>query len=537
MFLLFQTESSFAQNSIMKSFISNSVTERGISFDRFHSDSLVFISGNRDSGLIYNNSFNVIKTDQHLNIFQDTRFYSENISVIEVLQIDSINFLVYGTKRDSIFNGVNYSLNIEFPFIAYINQHLDTIYVKSYQPIIPDIKDISIKFAGREADTLYFCGTIQRTSNSVDQCGLLLKINLADGQIFEAYSYCDSIIGRAFHHTIFSENARSIAISGSQRRLDLSSANQVTLGEIDFQGQPQQFYTISDSSSNVNYGGLIYAATPNRFLLFYETYKYQTTPNSLDLEFVLLDSNYQILNTKYRPHFSGTRLPVQFGEYLETTGNFRLWDDVYNIDINDSFLLQSHQAWGINFQLNAFIGNSFKTYTDFIFGVGYLRQTASSTFDLFVLKSGPNGNGCLNSGFNLSWPLNQSSATLSPNQIIRTVYTNIHAVPLTLTRVSTLKTDTTYCITTAVENIRPENSQTLLFPNPAENFCTIAGLNSLNTNFQCVDLLGRFIFSEYLLPQNGKADLNLHNKNLASGTYILSVTNNQQQFSLKLIMK
>ncbi len=82
-----------------------------------------------------------------------------------------------------------------------------------------------------------------------------------------------------------------------------------------------------------------------------------------------------------------------------------------------------------------------------------------------------------------------------------------------------------------------ENSKSLIiFPNPSEGSINILFFNVINeeVSFQITDLLGKMIFSQTIWV-NKETKLNLFD--LAAGTYILTIQNNEGNFIKKIIRK
>lgn len=107
----------------------------------------------------------------------------------------------------------------------------------------------------------------------------------------------------------------------------------------------------------------------------------------------------------------------------------------------------------------------------------------------------------------------------------------------------TIASTTTYCncnntcsTVTGIKEIKSSTSISTIYPNPVSSTVTVK-LNTKENEVLFVevrDMMGKTVFTQHFMALMGENDMKLNVSSLAAGTYILNVTNSQQQQSKQL---
>ena len=88
--------------------------------------------------------------------------------------------------------------------------------------------------------------------------------------------------------------------------------------------------------------------------------------------------------------------------------------------------------------------------------------------------------------------------------------------------------------TGSIKNNPPEDNGFNIYPNPANNFVNIFSEKEGNYLVELLDITGKVVISEMSYISKSVKKINI--ENLASGTYILKISDSKDYFSKKIIV-
>lgn len=529
---------SHGQSDIYKCSKADSLGLRGFDFSRFHADSFVFISNNSMPPFNQSVGFDVFKTDKELNLSLKKRFFLSGLSGLQISSSDSDAFVVVGTKLDTVyFAQWGFNLRQTGATVFKLDHNLDTLWSRAYFSN-DTLSSMSFRHIGTTNDTLIFSGILEKDSAIYDDCGLLVYINSNNGNLIDAFSYCDSIYSTGFNRSIIDINKRIIHFAVERILRDGTGFPQVGYAQFNFSGD-NLFYTKISDTADITYsyqGAFIRNPSNKSMMIAYRTNKYDL--GDTYFEMVLLDSLNQILFCKYRPDFSGSGIPLRNAERIDSLSGYRFWSENYYIDVDDSLNYLDGKWVLLGMPAYRYFSYKFKTFSDGIYGLGVVVPGTFSLGRSLYMKTENNSNSCYASLLNISWNLQSRSLTMTPLTIHKNSYLlNLNVRTQTFMQSILPLNDSAYCIaSTGMNNERSSSFQ--LKPNPAQEWIFISGLSPQTYTLYISDLFGRTLYTTSITVGNDFDETSINISHLPEKQLYLITCYDEsknKQYSTKLL--
>lgn len=509
------------QNAVNKVLENQQMNDISADFSRFRTDSLFILTR------IYDNQYNDIgfeltKSDLDFNMTNRKQYLSPELSGLSFSGLDSNSHIICCLREDSMQLIPFGIVPVTCLAVVKVDNNGDTLWTKSFCPNQFPVERIELYYAGHTNDTLLFYGG---TSSSYELCGLIVYLNALNGDLINAFSYCDSTFGYSFRRGVMLQASNTLFLVGDRETHDQTSAVQTFFAELNYSGDIINSRLISDSA-DIGFIGCLIPSNQERLLMIgYRTYKYQTAIAASDFEMLILDSSRQAITCKYNPNFvPSTSLILKFGERIDSTSSFRLWSSRYFADLDDSLNLMGGRFLLTNFPANSYDFYKSKTYPDHIYCVGEMKATNFSNYESLLGKYDINGSGCYSQPITLAWNLLPGTISNTPISIYKAPFFGLDTAAFNLTVSQLTVQDTLYCQTTGVIDLLPEVSTPFIYPNPAEDFTIVKGINPGKFQLNIFDLSGQRVYSIQQVCSGVDAEFKIKlNDLLKPGTYLIQI--------------
>jgi hypothetical protein len=526
------------QSDIYKCSKQDSLSLTGYDFSRFHPDSLVFISYNLMPPLNLFVGFDVFITDKNLNQSLKKRYFLSGLWGFQISSSDSDAFVVVGNKVDTVyFAQWGFNIRQKGATVFKLDHNLDTLWSRVYFSN-DTLTSMSFQHIGTTNDTLIFSGILEKDSAIYDDCGLLVYINSNNGNLIDAFSYCDSTYSIDFLRYIVDTNDRNIHIALERNLRDGTGFPQVVYAQFNYSGDNLSCILISDTAaiSNSTQGAFIRNPSNKSMMIAYRTIKYNL--GNAYYEVVLLDSLNQLLNCKYRPNFNSSGIPLNYAERIDGATGYRFWSDNYYIDVDDSLNYLDGKWVLLGMPAYRYFSYKFKTFSDGIYGLGVVVPGTFSTGRSLYMKNENNSNSCYASPLNISWNLQSRSLTMTPLTIHKNSYLlNLNVRPQTFMQSLLPLNDSAYCIASTGMN-NEQSSSFQLKPNPAQEWIFISGLSPQTYTLYISDLFGRTLYTTSITVGNDFDETSINVSHLPEKQLYLITCYDEsknKQYSTKLL--
>ncbi len=511
-----------AQQYFQKSFAYNTNIDHGNSLIRTYENTTYFTAITYDSTQFSN--LIVAKTDSLLNIQWSKLFQKDSISFYdsEIVNLPDSSLIVIVKANDL--------LGVSFAFIFKLNSFGDTLWTSE---IKKSGYDILLNKLNVNGDTLIMLGTIASSSNIDQAKGLVISINLNDGEIIFSTEYSlGSFLNTRFEkgiHTIIN-NIRAYFIFGFALIDSGTVNNECFILKMNDDLSISSTLLLADSCGPP-YSDIITTENNDKILCkFTKTEDFIGWPYNCFLEF---DNQ---LNVKWFNKYIGGAgyAPFRFPKYIESSNNIitslgsriYLLDSIGNVlQVTKSYDNPSNPSEFA--QLNSLdISNNKLSW----FG-NRITGSAMTSGDILCITTDIHGVGCVNLSAPALQPypltlLTSYDTSMTANNILLDKMGGFTINPIILTESSICN------VSVELQKVNFENIIPFAEPNPSSGTFHLSGLSpSNNYIYYLYNNIGSII-ENGILNEEFKIDFSKE----SVGFYILQlIDQNNKSWKIKLL--